>query len=42
MLKAGDDHTPSHTRQKSYVEAVIRIIENEICGQQLIDLVRRI
>jgi hypothetical protein len=36
VLKAGDDHTPSHTRQKSHVEAVIALLRVQPEGQELI------
>jgi hypothetical protein len=42
VLKAGNDHTPSHTRQKSHVESIISLIKSEITGQELIEKVRKL
>lgn len=36
VLKAGDDHTPSHTRQKSHVDALIALLNREPTGRELI------
>ena len=36
ILKTGDDHPPSDTRQKSHVEPIIELIKNEPQGQELI------
>ena len=42
MLKTGDDHTPSDTRQKSHVEPIINLIRTQENGQNLINQVLKI
>ena len=42
VLKTGDDHTPSDTRQKSHVEPIIELIRTQTKGQDLINQVLRI
>ncbi len=37
VLKAGNDHTPSHTRQKSHVESIVELLKNQPGGQELIN-----
>jgi len=39
VLKAGDDHTPSHTRQKSHVESIVALLKAQPDGQELINQV---
>lgn len=39
VLKTGDDHTPSDTRQKSHVEPIIELIRRQAHGQDLINQV---
>lgn len=39
VLKAGDDHTPSHTRQKSHVESIVALLRAQSGGQGLINQV---
>jgi len=36
VLKAGDDHTPSHTRQKSHVNSIIELLKTQPGGQELV------
>jgi hypothetical protein len=36
VLKAGDDHTPSHTRQKSHVESIIALLRTRLGGEELV------
>ena len=36
VLKAGNDHTPSHTRQKSHVESIVALLRAQPGGQELI------
>jgi hypothetical protein len=39
VLKTGDDHTPSDTRQKSHVEPIVELIRTQPSGQDLINQV---
>jgi hypothetical protein len=36
VLKAGDDHTPSHTRQKSHVDSIVALLKTQPGGQELV------
>jgi hypothetical protein len=36
VLKTGDDHTPSQTRQKSHVESIISYLKTQKTGKELI------
>ncbi len=37
VLKAGNDHTPSHTRQKSHVESIVALLKTQSGCQELIN-----
>jgi hypothetical protein len=37
VLKAGNDHTPSHTRQKSHVESIVALLKTQPGCQALIN-----